>query len=71
VPAQARTVSYQGVKAELDGTRSALVTVKGSYSFPRPGTYFPALRATSQREGDAATPFARVQNLGRVRVVVK
>jgi hypothetical protein len=29
------------------------------------------LRATSQREGDAKTPYARIQNLGRVRVVVK
>jgi len=33
--------------------------------------YFPVLRATSQREGDFQTPYARVQNLGRVRVVVK
>jgi hypothetical protein len=27
--------------------------------------------ATSQREGDPKTPYARVQNLARVRVVVK
>lgn len=46
------------------------VTVKASYAFSTPGTYFPALRATSQRQGNAATRFARVQNLGRVRVVV-
>jgi hypothetical protein len=32
---------------------------------------FPALRASSQRQGDFKTQFARVQNLGRVRVVVK
>jgi hypothetical protein len=28
------------------------------------------LRAASQREGDTATPFARIQNLERVRVIV-
>jgi hypothetical protein len=28
------------------------------------------LRVTSQRQGDVDSPFARVQNLGRVRVVV-
>ena len=36
----------------------------------RPGTYFAALRATSQREGDPDTPHTRIQNLARVRVVV-
>jgi hypothetical protein len=36
-----------------------------------PVPHLPVLRATSQREGDAETPFARVQNLGRARVVVK
>jgi len=46
------------------------VTVVARHAFAEPGTYFPALRATSQRQGDATTAFARVQNLGRVRVVV-
>jgi hypothetical protein len=41
-----------------------------SHSFDRTGTYFPALRVASQRDGDRSTPFARVQNLDRVRVVV-
>ncbi len=40
------------------------------HTFTKPGTYFPALRVASQRDGDVTTPFARVQNLGRVRVVV-
>lgn len=40
------------------------------HTFTKPGTYFPALRVASQRDGDFNTPFARVQNLGRVRVVV-
>jgi hypothetical protein len=39
--------------------------------YTQPGTYFAVLRATSQREGDAQTPYGRIQNLGRVRVVVR
>jgi hypothetical protein len=42
-----------------------------TYTFSEPGTYFPVLRATSQREGDPDTPWARIENLDRVRVVVK
>jgi hypothetical protein len=47
------------------------VSVKASHSYLRPGTYFPVLRATSQRDGNRDTPFGRVQNVGRARVVVK
>ncbi len=47
------------------------VTVEATYAFSEPGTYFPTMRAYSQREGDPDTPFARIQNLGRVRVVVE
>jgi len=50
------------------GTRVKL-TIK--HVFSKAGTYFPALRATSQREGDAHAPYGRIHNLGRVRVVVK
>ena len=46
------------------------LTVTTTYAFSEPGTYFPVLRATSQRQGDAKTPFARIHNLGRARVVV-
>jgi hypothetical protein len=31
---------------------------------------FPVLRATSHRKGDSTSPYGRVQNLARVRVVV-
>jgi hypothetical protein len=47
------------------------VTLKASYSFAKPGTYFPTLRVASERKGDSASPYARIQNLGRVRVVVE
>ncbi|HJW42494.1 MAG TPA: hypothetical protein VJ476_14855 [Rhizomicrobium sp.] len=51
---------------------AAEATVSASHAFTVPGTYFPALRATVQRDGDARkTAYARVQNLGRVRVVVR
>jgi hypothetical protein len=49
----------------------ASVSVKTTYSYSKPGTYFPVLRVTSQRDGDSKTPYTRVQNLGRVRVAVK
>ncbi len=61
------------VTEQFDATSSSMtcVTLKTTYAFSKPGTYFPALRATSQRQGDFKTRIARIQNLGRVRVVVK
>lgn len=41
-----------------------------NHTFTEPGTCFPVLRVASQRDGDAETPFTRIQNLDRVRVVV-
>jgi hypothetical protein len=41
-----------------------------SHTFSEPGTYFPALRVTSQRLGQMNSPHGRIENLGRVRVVV-
>jgi hypothetical protein len=52
-------------------TPGSSVTVRASYSYSKPGTYFAVLRATSQRQGDSKTPYARIQNLARVRIVVK
>ncbi|MCB2076771.1 MAG: hypothetical protein KDE55_03625 [Novosphingobium sp.] len=48
----------------------ASIGVAESRSFDAPGTYFVALRVAGQRDGDPDTPYARVQNIGRVRVVV-
>jgi hypothetical protein len=56
------------VKSELaPGER---VVIRTTHAFAEPGVYFPAVRVTSQRQGDAATPYGRIPNLGRVRVVV-
>ncbi|MFC4376204.1 hypothetical protein ACFO5K_19080 [Nocardia halotolerans] len=51
-------------------TSGGVVRAQRTFTYDRPGVHFPALRATTQRGGDASTPHARVQNLGRVRVVV-
>ncbi len=42
-----------------------------THRFDTPGTYFVTLRAEVQRDGDTATPFTRIRNLGRARVVVR
>ena len=44
--------------------------LSASHAYASPGTYFAVLRVTSQREGNLATPYARIQNLARVRIVV-
>jgi len=63
-------VAQEIAEGQLDAS-GARVTLTMIHSFSKPGTYFPVLRASSQREGNASTIFARVQNLGRVRVVVR
>jgi hypothetical protein len=47
------------------------IKLKTAHIFSKPGTYFTTLRVASQRQGDAKTPYTRIQNLERVRVVVK
>lgn len=49
---------------------AAMVSLSATHAYAKPGTYFPVLRATSHRQGDTRTPYARVQNLARVRVIV-
>ncbi|WP_297098526.1 hypothetical protein [uncultured Draconibacterium sp.] len=40
-------------------------------SFEETGTYFPTVRVALQREGDIEALYTKIQNLGKVRVVVK
>lgn len=54
---------------EVDG-KSAKATLSTSHVFDKPGTYFPAVRAVAHREGDVNATARRIDNLGRVRVVV-
>lgn len=65
------TGNYPVVES-LDSNNSSLsrITLTTTYTFSKPGTYFPVLLATSQRQGDSRTRHCLVQNLSRVRVVV-
>lgn len=66
----AGTFAVEG-KLIPDGKNSLRVTLKTTHVFKKPGTYFTTLRGISQREGDAKTAYARIQNLARVRIVVQ
>lgn len=61
-------IVVQLTKTNASGSQ---IQIKTTYTFSKPGTYFPTLRAVSQRDGDSKTAFTRIQNLERVRVVVK
>lgn len=62
--------SISSKKITFDAQNSQ-ASVSITYKFTTKGTYFPTVRIASQRQGDSKTPFARIQNLDRVRVVVK
>ena len=47
------------------------VIIQASHTFQKQGTYFPTLRAASQRNGDGKAQYTRIQNLDRARVVVE
>jgi len=47
------------------------VRVTAVHAFDTPGTHFVVLRGALQREGNASSPHCRIQNLARVRVVVR
>lgn len=53
----------------LDGSATS-ATLSTTHVFTEPGTYFPAIRVTNHRSGSLTSPHGRIQNLGRVRVVV-
>lgn len=51
--------------------KNSRAIIKTTYTFSKSGTYFPTLRVASQREGDSKTAFTRIQNIDKVRVLVK
>jgi hypothetical protein len=57
--------------AEELGSPRPKVVLSATHVYAQPGTYFAVLRGTSQRQGDTRTPYGRVQNLARVRVIVR
>jgi hypothetical protein len=52
------------------GAPAERVTLSASHAYARPGTYFAVLRVGAHREGNAETPYGRVLNLARARIVV-
>jgi hypothetical protein len=52
------------------GTPAQSVTLSATHSYAAPGTYFAVVRVAAQREGDPVTPYGRVLNLARARIVV-
>jgi hypothetical protein len=59
------------IPAQLPKSPASHVTLKTTYTFTKPGTYFPTLRVVGQHRGNVKTPYARIENLARVRVVVR
>ena len=55
----------------LDGALKDRLVLTATHVFAVPGTYFPAVRVTSHRNGDLTSRHAVIENLGRVRVVVE
>jgi len=56
--------------AEQLASAQPRVDLSATHSYAQPGTHFAVLRVASHRDGDMRTPYARVQNIARVRVVV-
>ncbi|GAA2723892.1 hypothetical protein CAE01nite_10680 [Cellulomonas aerilata] len=76
-PGTGTTVSaawdVQGTGAFPVKTATSSPLVKGltaTYTSTEPGTHIPVVRVTSQRDGDTGTPFGKISDLDRVRVVV-
>jgi len=64
------TGEFAVAERDLNSSKENL-TLTRTHSFSKPGTYFITVRAVSQRDGNTETPFTRIRNLDRVRVVVK
>lgn len=57
-----------GTPESLAGPRAIL---RRSHTFRRSGTFFPTVRVSSHRSGDATLSYGRVQNLAKMRVYVR
>jgi hypothetical protein len=62
-----QTVDLNNADFNADKSRIEFDT---TVSYDKPGTYFPTVRVSSQRDGDSKDLFTRIENLGKVRVVV-
>lgn len=57
-------------KAVNFGAPTEAKTVSTKFTYSQPGNFTPSVRVTAQREGNMATRWALVQNLGRVSIDV-
>ncbi len=62
------TGDFSDVAAVADPAKR--VELSATHVYTKPGTYYAALRAASQREGDPQHLHCRVHNMARVRVIV-
>ena len=53
------------------GKNAEIISVNTTYTFKKPGIYFLTIRVASERNGNAGTPYTRIQNLDHVQVEVK
>ena len=60
-------VDLEHAKVNAGGSRVEFDTV---LSFDKVGTYFPTIRLYSERNGNVSTPYTRIPNIGKVRIVV-
>jgi len=58
------------VNADFEALPDGSWVANTTCTYDEEGTYLPQVRVASQREGDPDTPYARIYNHGRVRVVV-
>ncbi|MFJ4156224.1 Tat pathway signal sequence domain protein [Pseudomonas sp. NPDC089752] len=59
------------VSAQMPTQPLVGLTLQKTFTYSKPGVYYPVLRVTSQREGLPQSEFGRVKNLARLRVVVE
>ncbi|KAI8651842.1 hypothetical protein LRP88_10851 [Fusarium phalaenopsidis] len=80
IEVSASTGSVTSVQWDFEGTgdfvKKGFRKAKGNMDvtvfrkYQKQGTYYAAARVASNRKGDAKTPYAQVQNIGRMRIVV-
>lgn len=52
-------------------SKTGFYSIKMTHKFTKTGTYFATVKVASQRNGDDKTRYGKIQNLDRVRVIVR
>lgn len=64
----ATSVDLSTAKVSADGCR---VEFTSTYTFSKPGIYFPTIRVASERNGNMDDIYTRIPNLDRMRIIVE